>query len=237
MTTQTHTESEKKDIHIGHANAHPAFNKEEHKHEVHNQKHEGHEHKHDEHQNKEIDKKAEEPKAENKELKMEAKKSPEAKTEIKQEQKTEEKPSVKKDQKKVDKKIVKKEEAIALGRSLPVSKRQCMYICSFIKNKKIDQAISDLEQVIKFKKVIPFKGEIPHRKGSIMSGRYPIKASKLIIKVLKSLKGNALVNGLDLEKTKIVEGSSNWASRPMRSEGRRAKRTHILLKAKEIEIE
>ena len=135
-------------------------------------------------------------------------------------------------------KIQKKEAAFAKGHSMPVSKRQCMYISAFIKNKKIDRAISDLKEVIKFKKIIPFKGEIPHRKGKgMMSGRYPIKASALFIKILKGLRGNALVNGLDLEKTKIFFSSSNWASRPMRGQGRKGKRTHVLIKAMESKEE
>lgn len=130
--------------------------------------------------------------------------------------------------------LLKKNEALARGRSIPVSKRQCMYISNFIKNKKIDDAILDLEKVIKFKKVVPFKGEIPHRKG-MMSGRYPIKASKIFIKILKGLKGNALVKGLDLEKARIILASANWASRPRRREGTTAKRTHVLIKAMEVE--
>ena len=111
-----------------------------------------------------------------------------------------------------------------------------MYICSFIKNKPIDAAIFDLTEVINFKKVVPFKGEIPHRKGKgVMSGRYPVKALKIIINLLKVLKGNVIVNGLELEKIKISEASANWASRPLRTGGRTAKRANIILKAKEFE--
>jgi len=109
-----------------------------------------------------------------------------------------------------------------------------MYICRFIKNKSIDKAILDLEQVIKLKRAIPFKGEIPHRKG-MMSGRYPVKASKLFINLLKGLKGNISVNNLDLDKTVIYFASANWASRPLRREGRKAKRTSVTLKAREIQ--
>lgn len=126
-----------------------------------------------------------------------------------------------------------KKQAIARGINLPVSKKQCMYICQHIKNNLIDKAISDLEKVIKFKKALPFKGEIPHRKG-IMSGRYPIKASRFFIKLLKALRGNALTKNLDLEKTKITIASSNWGSRPLRREGRRAKRANIILIAAEV---
>ncbi|MDP3881625.1 MAG: hypothetical protein Q8Q31_01975 [Nanoarchaeota archaeon] len=130
---------------------------------------------------------------------------------------------------------VKKEEAIAHGLHLHASKKHCMYICSYIKDKSIDKALLDLQEVIKMKKPIPFKGEIPHRSyPGMMSGRYPVKASKQFIYILKALRGNAITNGLELEKTKIVLASANWASRPQKRGGARFKRTHVLLKAKEI---
>lgn len=132
----------------------------------------------------------------------------------------------------------KKYEAVAHGVSMPISKKQGMYICRFIKGKNIDSAIQQLSQVKEMKRAIPFKGEIPHRKEEgIMSGRYPIKACGYFINLLKGLKGNAVVNGLELETTKIYFASANWASRPQRSQGRSAKRTHVLLKAKEITIQ
>src|SRR3989344_1393560 len=109
------------------------------------------------------------------------------KEEVKKEMQTDNKQIVenkdKKETKKEEKK--KKEEAIARGVSLRASKKHCMYICSFIKGKNIDKAIEDLEEVLMFKRPIPFKGEIPHRKGKIMSGRYPVKVSAMMINVLK----------------------------------------------------
>jgi len=90
-----------------------------------------------------------------------------------------------------------------------------------------------LQDVIKLKRAVPFKGEIPHRKG-MMSGRYPVNASKLFISLLKALKGNSIVNGLDLEKTRIYFAHSTFASRPSRRGGK-SKRAHITLKAKEFE--
>ncbi len=129
----------------------------------------------------------------------------------------------------------KKHEAVAYGDALPISKKHGMYICSFIRGKKIDSAIANLQEVLKFKKAVPFKGEIPHRKGKgMMSGRYPISASKQFITLLKGLKGNVIVNGMDLDKTVIAEASSSWASRPARRDSRKGKRSHIILKAREI---
>ena len=169
----------------------------------------------------------------------------EPKTEIKYETKTEEKKEIKseeieekKEEKKTKKeapKIKKKFVAYVNSRNLPISKKQAMYICSFIKGKTIDKAISDLEKVVKLRLPVPFKGEIPHRRGKgMMSGRYPKVASKHFINLLKGLKGNALVNQMDLDKTIISEGISNWAPEPARSGGRHAKRAHVTLKAKEI---
>ncbi|MFH1425754.1 MAG: hypothetical protein ABIG28_03460 [archaeon] len=145
------------------------------------------------------------------------------------------KTSLKKDKdKSKEKPIPKKEEAIARGQNLPFSKKHGMYICSFIKNKSIDKAIKDLLPVLELKTAIPFKGEIPHRKGKIMSGRYPVKATKYFINLLKALKGNIIVNGMEIEKTKIYLASTSWARRPARREGRSAKRVNIILKAKEF---
>ena len=149
----------------------------------------------------------------------------------KAEEKKKEAVKVKKD----EKPNIKKENAITHGSNLHMSKKQGMYICSFIKGKNIDIAIKDLEEVKMMKKIVPFKGEIPHRKGKgMMSGRYPIKASGMFISMLKSLKGNSIVNGLDLEKTAIWSASASWGRRPMRSRRRQGKRTNVILIAKEI---
>src|SRR3989344_6233323 len=137
--------------------------------------------------------------------------------------------------KKDNKPVVKKYEAVAKGVSVHMSKKQGTYICSFIKNKSIDQAIKELNEVILYKRAIPFKGEIPHRKGKgMMSGRYPIVASKHFITLLKGLKGNVIVNGLDLDKTRVYIASTSWASRPARRGGMLAKRSNVILKAKEF---
>ncbi len=128
---------------------------------------------------------------------------------------------------------VKKDEAVARGLNLSISKKHSMYICSFIKNKSVESAIADLEQVLKFKKAVPYKGEIPHRHG-MMSGRYPINASKAFISVLKGLKGNIAVAGLAPDKARITFASASWASRPQRKGGARFKRTHVVIKAREV---
>ncbi len=132
----------------------------------------------------------------------------------------------------VKKPIKKKTEAIVRGRSLPISTKHSIAICRFIKGKKIGECISYLEQVVVGKKAIPMKGEIPHRKGKMMSGRFPKKASEQFIKLLRSLGANANAN--NLEEPIISEAVANFASRPYGRFGRtQKKRTHIIIKCRE----
>ena len=136
----------------------------------------------------------------------------------------------KKKEKKLE--IVKKDKAVARGRDLGVSTKQCVAICDFIRNKKIEDAVSNLEKVIEKKIALPMKGEIPHRKGKIMSGRYPEKACKIFVKLLRSLNANSIINGM--ENVYISSCKADIASRPSKRFGqRRFKRTHVYLEAKE----
>ncbi len=157
-------------------------------------------------------------------------KKEEAKAEtVKEEAKIEEK----KEAKKSEKKIIKKEHAIVNGVSLPISTKTSAAICKFIKGKTIEKAVMDLEEVLKFKRVIPMTGEIPHKKGKgVMSGRYPIKAISYFMKMLRTLAANASVNGL--EEPVIVEAIPNRASLPYGRFGAvRRKRTHVMIKVME----
>jgi len=137
--------------------------------------------------------------------------------------------------KEVQKKAPKKTEVVVNCAALPISTKYATAICKFIKNKKIPQAISDLNQVVLMKKAVPMKGEIPHRKGKIMSGRYPIRAAKYFIKSLKGLLGNA--NNHELNEPVIVKAIANIAERPFGKFGSvRRKRTHLKIVAKEKKI-
>jgi ribosomal protein L22 len=134
--------------------------------------------------------------------------------------------------KKVKQIVVKKDEAVVNGKSLPISTKYSMAICKFIKKKSIEKAIKDLEEVLTFKKAVPMKGEIPHRKGEMMSGRYPINAAKQFIKLLKNLLANSNTNGL--EEPIIAQAIPNKASCPYgRSGSVKRKRTHVKIIAKE----
>jgi len=128
---------------------------------------------------------------------------------------------------------VKRDEASVNGISLPISTKDSVAICKFVKHKTIERALVDLDLVSKFKKAIPMKGEVPHRKGKgMMAGRYMTKPVGYFIKMLKNLQANANVNGI--EEAVIVEAIPNRASRPYGRFGRvKRKRTHIHIKVME----
>lgn len=137
---------------------------------------------------------------------------------------------------KKEKKIVKKTEAVARGQDLGISKKHCMAILSFIRGRKIDEAIMILERVLKKRQAVPFRGyEIPHRKGKgISEGRYPRNASREMIRILKSLQANASTVNVDLDKA-VLSGKVNDASRPFKRGGsQRFKRVHVEVWVKEI---
>ena len=148
--------------------------------------------------------------------------------------KTEEKSESKKEQVKETPKIVKKPktEAVVNSFNAHLSTKTSGAVCRFIMGKSIDQAVIDLREVVRGKKVVPMRGEIPHRKGKgIMAGRYPKNVAEHFITLLKTLSGNAQVN--NLEEPVIVEAFANIGQRPYGRFGAvRRKRSHIKITAK-----
>mgnify|MGYP001618883941 FL=1 len=125
----------------------------------------------------------------------------------------------------------KRTKAVVNAFNVPISTKHSAAICRFIKRKKIHEAVRDLELVAMIKKPIPMKGEIPHRKGRMMSGRFPEKAAREFIILLKSLSSDSVYHGL--ENPVIAEAVANIGSRPFGRRGIRRKRTHIMIVAEE----
>lgn len=150
----------------------------------------------------------------------------------KQEVKEEKKPE-KNDENKKTSEPKEKEMAIVRGHSLRISPKHSKYIGKMIMRKQVDLAIEMLEQVIQRKRVVKmYNAEVPHRKGkNVMSGKYPLNASKEFIVLLKQLKANALVSGIENPIITLVV--SNKASEPYRKGGRRGKRTHVYIQVKD----
>lgn len=134
---------------------------------------------------------------------------------------------------KKEKKKEKKEFAIARGDSLRISTKHAIAICKIIKGKSPDAAIKRLEEVVLKKRVIPMAGrEVAHQKGKGIAGaKFPKKASLEIIKMIKQVKANAIINGI--ENLIITKAMSNKAPTPMRRGGVQGKRTHITIEVKD----
>lgn len=154
-------------------------------------------------------------------------------TENQTEVKTETK-EIKEEKKTIVKKApVKRDSAVVNIRSVPISTKHSVAICDFIRYKKTKVALENMERALRKKMPVPMKGEIPHRKGRIMSGRYPIKALENFVIIVKSLEANATSNGIN--EPVIVEAIANMAQRPFGKFGTvRKKRTNISLKAVDL---
>jgi large subunit ribosomal protein L22 len=132
-----------------------------------------------------------------------------------------------------------KTKVTAIGRSLPISTKQSVEICGFLRGKTSERGKKILEQVIEMKVAVPYKKfmhGVGHKPGKIAAGRYPIKASSHILTVLKSAESNAEQKGLSSPYI-IKEILANQASRSWhfgRHRRRKTKRTHVEITLQEI---
>lgn len=129
-------------------------------------------------------------------------------------------------------------EAIANGINLGISRKESVEICRLIRNKPVDKAKKILERVIEKKEAVPYKRylmSVPHRKGKIGPGRYPVKASEKILLLIKSAEANAENKGMskNLVISHISAHKGETQSRYGRKMGKKAKRTHIKIIVKE----
>jgi len=103
--------------------------------------------------------------------------------------------------------------AKAMGYEMPISFKHAVEICAAIRGKKIDDAIRYLEDVVAMKRAVPFKKykrKVGHKRGleKWYAGRYPQKAAKYILKVLKNLEANAEYKGLEKDRLIIVHAQA-----------------------------
>ncbi len=93
-------------------------------------------------------------------------------------------------------------EARSSGRDLRVSFKEMVELVRAIRGMKLDEARDLLEDVIALRRPVPFrryKKGVGHRsqlKGWKI-GRYPVKAAKLLLKILNNAEYNASEKGLD----------------------------------------
>ena len=122
--------------------------------------------------------------------------------------------------------------ARTIGVALPISFKQSVEICRFIKDKNVAEAKKTLENVVAQKMAVPFKRynfDLSHKR-KIGPGRYPEKASKEISRLLDDVESNAQFKGLNTSNLVIAHISAHLAGKAWhygRKSRRRMKRTNI----------
>ncbi|MHA2308690.1 MAG: 50S ribosomal protein L22 [Candidatus Heimdallarchaeaceae archaeon] len=103
--------------------------------------------------------------------------------------------------------------AKASARDVGISRKASREICRAIKGMTIHQSVEFLEAVIEKKVAVPyrrFKRNVGHKSNVVgwTGGRYPEKAAKEILKVIRNLENNAENNQLQLDRCRIVHAST-----------------------------
>ena len=118
--------------------------------------------------------------------------------------------------------------AKVVGTNLPVSRKVAYEVTNHIRGRTIEKAIAILKDVQAMKMPVPYKRynkDTPHRKGDFASGRFPEKAARYIIPLLKSLKSNADDKGLSGELILIHSAANMTGKRHRAGRIRGVKRT------------
>jgi large subunit ribosomal protein L22 len=128
--------------------------------------------------------------------------------------------------------------ATAKGTNLNLSTKQCVEICNVIRFTPLSTSKVFLEDVIAMRKAVPFRKfnkDMGHKRGPMAAGRYPIKASKQILLLLKSVEANAQAKGLNTSNLKITKILANKASIPQTGGRNRqgTKRSHVEIEVQE----
>ncbi|MBA5941789.1 MAG: 50S ribosomal protein L22 [Methanophagales archaeon] len=98
--------------------------------------------------------------------------------------------------------------AKAMAYELHISPKHAREVCRAIKGKIVEDAETYLENVLDMKVAVPFKRykkKVAHRRGlkNWYAGRYPMKATAAILKLLRNAKNNADYKGIDTETLRV----------------------------------
>lgn len=130
-------------------------------------------------------------------------------------------------------------EQIAKARclNLPISTKQSVELSRSLRYKNTGWAKEYLEEVILLKKAVPsyrYTKDLGHKPG-MSAGRFPQKAAKEFLQLIKSVEANAQFKGLNINNLKIIKIVANKAAIPQ-SGGRMryaTKRTHVEIEVRE----
>ena len=122
--------------------------------------------------------------------------------------------------------------ARAVGIALPISFKQSVEVCRFIKNKNVTDAKKMLKRVLEKKQAVPFSRynfDLGHKK-KIGPGRYPERTSEELIKLIEDVEANAQFKGLNTSNLVITHISAHKAGKAWhygRQSRRKMKRTNV----------
>ncbi len=103
--------------------------------------------------------------------------------------------------------------AKASGREIRVSHKSAREVCKAVKGMMLSSAKTYLRDVLEKKKAIPFKRytkKLGHRHciEHSFAGRYPIKASEQVLKVIEAAEANAENKGLDVDRLRLIHAAA-----------------------------
>ena len=103
--------------------------------------------------------------------------------------------------------------AKASGREVQVSHKHAREVCRTIKGMMLSNAKTYLRDVTEKKKAVPFrryKKKVGHKTGleKTFAGRYPVKTSQKILKVIEAAEANAENKGLDLDRLRVLHAAA-----------------------------
>ena len=99
----------------------------------------------------------------------------------------------------------------AMGYELHIPPKHTREICVAIKNMRIPAAKQYLTDVIALKRAVPFKrynDGVGHRRGKMAAGRYPVRASTEVLKVLVNAENSAMDKGLEPDRMRISHAAT-----------------------------
>lgn len=129
--------------------------------------------------------------------------------------------------------------ALAHVRNENASFKHSVMLSNFVRDKKAEDAIKDLEAVSELKKAVPFtryNRDVAHKRG-MSAGRYPVKASKVFIKLIKNAMANAKDKNLgeDLKIVHVCAKKGATVNRYGRHRGRATKVVNVEIALKPLE--
>lgn len=121
---------------------------------------------------------------------------------------------------------------------LSISFKHSVEISRAVRYRSVNAAREILQKTIDLKRAIPFKRynkNVAH-KHTMAAGRYPQKAAKQFLKLIRSVEANAQAKGMNTANLKITRMLANLASIPFTGKRfrTRTKRTNLEIEVREM---